>query len=78
MEKHIKLALKEKGPEGIGVFASGQYTIMEGYAALKMMKAGFRSNGIDPNARHCMASAVVGFIKHLVLMSQVVVLMILN
>jgi hypothetical protein len=22
------------------------------------MKAGFRSNHIDPNARHCMASAV--------------------
>jgi len=61
MEVHIKKALKEKGPEGIGVFASGQYTIMEGYAALKMMKAGFRSNAIDPNARHCMASAVVGF-----------------
>lgn len=61
MEKHIKSALKEKGPEGIGVFGSGQYTIMEGYAAVKMMKAGFRSNGIDPNARHCMASAVVGF-----------------
>jgi nitrate reductase NapA len=34
---------------------------MEGYAAQKMMKAGFRSNAIDPNARHCMASAVVGF-----------------
>ncbi|MFB1033222.1 MAG: molybdopterin-dependent oxidoreductase, partial [Aliarcobacter cryaerophilus] len=61
MEKHIKIALKEKGPEGVAVFASGQYTIMEGYAALKMMKAGFRSNAIDPNARHCMASAVVGF-----------------
>ena len=26
-----------------------------------MMKAGFRSNAFDPNARHCMASAVVGF-----------------
>lgn len=26
-----------------------------------MMKGGFRSNAIDPNARHCMASAVVGF-----------------
>ncbi|MEI3353871.1 MAG: hypothetical protein V8R49_02515 [Duodenibacillus massiliensis] len=25
------------------------------------MKAGFRSNNIDPNARLCMASAVVGF-----------------
>jgi len=61
MEKHAKKALKEKGPEGVAVFASGQYTIMEGYAAQKMMKAGFRSNAIDPNARHCMASAVVGF-----------------
>lgn len=36
---------------------------MEGYAAAKMMKAGFRSNNIDPNARHCMASAVVGFMR---------------
>ncbi len=61
MEKHIKIALKASGPEGVAVFASGQYTIMEGYAAQKMMKAGFRSNAIDPNARHCMASAVVGF-----------------
>ncbi len=61
MEKHIKVALKEKGPEGVAVFSSGQYTVMEGYAALKMMKGGFRSNAIDPNARHCMASAVVGF-----------------
>ncbi|WP_345993055.1 nitrate reductase catalytic subunit NapA [Sulfurimonas sp. HSL-1716] len=61
MEKNIRKALKESGPEGVGVFASGQYTIMEGYAAQKMMKAGFRSNAIDPNARHCMASAVVGF-----------------
>ncbi|MBD3841281.1 MAG: nitrate reductase catalytic subunit NapA [Campylobacterales bacterium] len=61
METHIRKALKESGPEGVGVFASGQYTIMEGYAAQKMMKAGFRGNAIDPNARHCMASAVVGF-----------------
>ena len=61
MEKAIKKALKESGPEGVAVFASGQYTVMEGYAAQKMMKAGFRSNAIDPNARHCMASAVVGF-----------------
>ena len=61
MELNIKKALKSGGPEAVGVFASGQYTIMEGYAAQKMMKAGFRSNAIDPNARHCMASAVVGF-----------------
>ena len=61
MEKYAKKALKESGPEGVAVFASGQYTVMEGYAAQKMMKGGFRSNAIDPNARHCMASAVVGF-----------------
>jgi len=61
MEKQAKKALKASGPEGVAVFASGQYTVMEGYAAQKMMKAGFRSNAIDPNARHCMASAVVGF-----------------
>lgn len=61
MEIHIKKAMKASGPEGVGVFASGQYTVMEGYAAQKMMKGGFRSNAIDPNARHCMASAVVGF-----------------
>ncbi|MGB3961200.1 MAG: nitrate reductase catalytic subunit NapA, partial [Sulfurimonas sp.] len=61
MEIHIKKALKSGGPEAVGVFASGQYTVMEGYAAQKMMKGGFRSNAFDPNARHCMASAVVGF-----------------
>jgi len=63
MEKHIRKALKEGGPEAVAVFGSGQYTIQEGYAAAKMMKAGFRSNAIDPNARHCMASAVVGFFQ---------------
>ncbi len=47
----------------VGMFGSGQWTVWEGYAAAKFMKAGFRSNNIDPNARHCMASAVAGFIR---------------
>lgn len=63
MEKHAKKALDELGPTGIGVFGSGQYTVQEGYAMAKLVKAGFRSNNIDPNARHCMASAVAGFIQ---------------
>lgn len=63
MEKEFKKVYKEKGPTGIAVFGSGQYTIQEGYAAAKLVKAGFRSNNIDPNARHCMASAVVGFMQ---------------
>jgi len=63
MAEKWKKTLKEKGPEAIGMFGSGQWTIYEGYAASKLMKAGFRSNNLEPNARHCMASAVVGFIR---------------
>lgn len=58
-----KETLKAKGPTAIGMFGSGQWTIWEGYAGAKLMKAGFRSNNIDPNARHCMASAVTGFMR---------------
>ncbi|PKU24890.1 nitrate reductase catalytic subunit NapA [Telmatospirillum siberiense] len=58
-----KETLKAKGPSSVGMFGSGQWTIWEGYAAVKLMKAGFRTNNIDPNARHCMASAVAGFMR---------------
>ncbi|HCG6028830.1 periplasmic nitrate reductase subunit alpha [Vibrio parahaemolyticus] len=63
MAEKWKASLDKKGPTSVGMFGSGQWTVMEGYAAAKMMKAGFRSNNIDPNARHCMASAVVGFMR---------------
>ncbi|HFD78994.1 MAG TPA: nitrate reductase catalytic subunit NapA [Gammaproteobacteria bacterium] len=74
MEEKFKAALKHdleankgKPPEEIvstvGMFGSGQWTVWEGYAASKLFKAGFRSNNIDPNARHCMASAVGAFIR---------------
>ena len=63
MEKQFKKTYNELGPTGIGVFGSGQYTIQEGYVASKLIKGGFRSNNLDPNARHCMASAVVGFMQ---------------
>ncbi len=63
MEEKCKAALKAGGPKAIGMFGSGQWTIWEGYAAAKLMKAGFRTNNLDPNARHCMASAVAGFMR---------------
>ena len=63
MADKFKAALKKKGPTSVGMFGSGQWTVWEGYAASKLMKAGFRSNNIDPNARHCMASAVGGFMR---------------
>ena len=58
-----KEALKKNGPSSVGMFGSGQWTIWEGYAAAKLFKAGFRSNNLDPNARHCMASAVGAFMR---------------
>ncbi len=63
MAQKWKETLKTDGPAGIGMFGSGQWTIWEGYAASKLMKAGFRTNNLDPNARHCMASAVAGFMR---------------
>jgi nitrate reductase NapA len=63
MAEKFKAALAEKGPRGVGMFGSGQWTVWEGYAAAKLYKAGFLSNNIDPNARHCMASAVAGFMR---------------
>jgi nitrate reductase NapA len=63
MERQAKKVLADKGPTGVAIIGSGQYTVPEGYAAVKLMKAGLRSNTIDPNARHCMASAVVAFIQ---------------
>ena len=63
METQFRKTYQEMGPQGVAIFGSGQYTIPEGYVSAKLMKAGFRSNNIDPNARHCMASAVVGFIQ---------------
>ena len=63
MAEKWKASLKKGGPSAVGMFGSGQWTIWEGYAAAKLYKAGFRSNNLDPNARHCMASAVAGFMR---------------
>jgi nitrate reductase NapA len=65
MAEKVKATMKnpDQGAKGVAMFGSGQWTVWEGYAAAKLMKAGFRSNSIDPNARHCMASAVAGFMR---------------
>ncbi|WP_028025419.1 nitrate reductase catalytic subunit NapA [Enterovibrio calviensis] len=63
MAEKFTTAIQENGPTTVGMFGSGQWTVWEGYAAAKLMKAGFLTNNIDPNARHCMASAVVGFMR---------------
>ena len=63
MASKWKQTLAKQGPSGVAMFGSGQWTVWEGYAAVKLWKAGFRSNNLDPNARHCMASAAAGFMR---------------
>ncbi len=57
----FKKTLDTVGPEAVAMYGSGQWTVFDGYAAVKWVKAGMKSNNLDPNARLCMASAVTGF-----------------
>jgi len=59
--ERYRSTLDEHGPEAVAVYGSGQWTVFDGYAALKWVKGGMGSNNLDPNARLCMASAVMGF-----------------
>lgn len=53
----------KKDKSRIAFWGSGQQPITEGYMTAKFWKAGLLSNNIDPNARLCMASAVVAFMN---------------
>lgn len=54
-------ALEQHGPTSVAMYGSGQWTVFDGYAASKWFRAGMKSNNVEPNARLCMASAVMGF-----------------
>ncbi|MFQ5928827.1 MAG: molybdopterin-dependent oxidoreductase [Acidobacteriota bacterium] len=58
----LQKLIQAHGPDSVSFYGSGQWTIPEGYAALKFMKAGIGSNQLEANARLCMASAVMGFL----------------
>lgn len=50
-------------PARFAFYGSGQWTIPEGYAAQKFMRAGLGNNHLEANARLCMASAVTGYVS---------------
>jgi nitrate reductase NapA len=54
-------ALDEAGPTSVSFYGSGQWGIHDGYAVTKWFRGGLQSNNVEPNARLCMASAVMGF-----------------
>jgi len=55
--------VERHGPESVAFYGSGQWTVNEGYAAVKFMKVGLGSDNVEANARLCMASAVTGFMS---------------
>ncbi|MBI4352465.1 MAG: molybdopterin-dependent oxidoreductase [Candidatus Omnitrophica bacterium] len=57
----FKETLQKHGPTAVAVYGSGQWTITDGYTAVKWFKGGMGSNNVEANARLCMASAVSGF-----------------
>lgn len=60
--KEFRTTLETKGPDAVAMYGSGQWTVFDGYAALKWFKGGLKSNNLEPNARLCMSSAVSGFV----------------
>jgi nitrate reductase NapA len=59
--ERFQAAIDQFGPDSVAMFGSGQWTVWEGYASAKLFKGGLRTNNLECNARHCMASAVAGF-----------------
>jgi len=58
----FKDSVAKHGPDSVSVYGSGQWSVFDGYAALKWLKGGIGTNNLEPNARLCMASAVMGFV----------------
>ena len=54
-------ALDDHGPRSVAFYGSGQWGVHDGYAVTKWFRGGLKSNNVEPNARLCMASAVMGF-----------------
>lgn len=60
---HIQTQLKEKGPESICMYGSGQFQTEDYYIAQKLLKGCLGTNNFDANSRLCMSSAVAGYIQ---------------
>ena len=59
----LQSTVEDHGKDAVAMYGSGQWTIPDGYAALKLFKGGIGTNNIEANARLCMASAVTGFMS---------------
>jgi nitrate reductase NapA len=61
--ERMRATIDEHGKDAVAMYGSGQWTIPDGYAAMKLFKGGIGTNNLEANARLCMASAVTGFMS---------------
>ena len=54
---------KDKGPDAIAFYGSGQLDTEASYLFTKLFKGYLRTNQMDTNSRLCMSSAVAGYVK---------------
>ncbi|MEL6246632.1 MAG: nitrate reductase [Cyanobacteria bacterium J06627_15] len=59
----LKSVLRNRGPESICMYGSGQFQTEDYYTAQKLLKGCLGTNNFDANSRLCMSSAVAGYIQ---------------
>lgn len=55
--------IKDKGPDAVAYYGSGQAMTEESYLANRIFKGGIGTNNVEGNPRLCMASAVGGYVS---------------
>jgi len=59
--RELRRILRERGPEAVAFYGSGQLTTEDYYALVKLAKGCLGTDHVDTNSRLCMASAVAGY-----------------
>ena len=57
----LRSALAARGPDGLGLYLSGQLLTEDYYALNKLARGFLGTNHVDSNSRLCMSSAVAGY-----------------
>jgi nitrate reductase (cytochrome) len=63
VSQRLQETLDEYGPDSVAIYGSGQWTVADGYAAVKLFKAGLGSNNVEANSRLSLGGAISGSVS---------------
>lgn len=63
LAQKIVEAVDTAGPDSVGIYNTGQWTVEEYYSMGKLGKGAIRTSTMDSNTRLCMAAAVYGYMS---------------